>query len=122
MMTMSERKRRPNAVRFWAVGQAEAVKRATSLFSQPKFGMEGAFPQYYFFDCHSCHREIRIPIKRRLTFEENPDRPIPFGNAPFNDENIIMLSAVAGALAPSQADAFKAASRDFHRRDGRQWR
>ena len=110
----TERKRRPNAVRFWAVGQAEAVKRATSLFSQPKFGMEGAFPQYYFFDCHSCHREIQDSDERRLTFEENPDRPIPFGNAPFNDENIIMLSAVAGALAPSQADAFKAASRAFH--------
>lgn len=108
------RKRRPNAVRFWAVGQAEAVKRATSLFAQPKFGMEGAFPQYYFFDCHSCHRQIQDSSERRLTFEENPGRPIPFGNAPFNDENIIMLSAVAGALVPGEADAFKTASRAFH--------
>lgn len=108
------RKRRPNAVRFWAVGQAEAVRRSTSLFAQPRFGMEGAFPQYYFFDCHSCHREIQDSDQRRLTFEENAGRPIPFGNAPFNDENIIMLSAVAGALAPGQADAFRAASRDFH--------
>lgn len=108
------RKRAPNAVRFWAVGQAEAVKRATGLFSQPKFGMEGAFPQYYFFDCHSCHRQIQDASTRRLTFEENPARPIPFGNAPFNDENIIMLSAVAGALVPGQAEAFKKASRDFH--------
>lgn len=108
------RKRAPNAVRFWAVGQAEAVKRATSLFSKPKFAMEGVFPQYYFFDCHSCHREIQDSSSRRLTFEENPERPIPFGNAPFNDENIIMLSAVAGALVPGQADSFKKASRDFH--------
>jgi hypothetical protein len=108
------RKRKPDAVRFWAVGQAEAVKRATGLWAQPKFGMEGAFPQYYFFDCHSCHREIQDSDQRRLTFEENPARPIPFGNAPFNDENIIMLSAVAGALAPGQADAFNKASRDFH--------
>lgn len=110
----TRRKRRPNAVRFWAVGQAEAVKRATSLFAEPKFGMEGAFPQYYFFDCHSCHRQIQDSSKRRLTFEENPARPIPFGNAPFNDENIIMLSAVAGALVPGQADDFRAASRAFH--------
>ena len=110
----ASRKRRPDPVRFWAVGQAEAVKRSTALFAQPKFGMEGAFPQYYFFDCHSCHRQIQDSSQRRLTFEENPERPIPFGNAPFNDENIIMLSAVAGALVPGQADAFKAASRDFH--------
>lgn len=108
------RKRAPNAVRFWAVGQAEAVKRATGLFANPKYSMEGVFPQYYFFDCHSCHRAIQDSSNRRLTFEENPARPIPFGNAPFNDENIIMLSAVAGALVPGQADAFKKASRDFH--------
>lgn len=114
----ASRKGRPNAVRFWAVGQAEAVKRATSLFAQPKFGMEGIFPQYYFLDCHSCHREIQDSNRRRLTFEENPGRPIPFGNAPFNDENIIMLSAVSGALVPGQAEDFKRASRDFHRAMG----
>lgn len=108
------RKRAPDAVRFWAVGQAEAVKRATGLFSNPKFAMEGVFPQYYFFDCHSCHRQIQDSSNRRLTFEENPGRPIPFGNAPFNDENIIMLSAVAGALVPGKADEFIQASRSFH--------
>lgn len=108
------RKRAPDSVRFWAVGQAEAVKRATGLFANPKFGMEGAFPQYYFFDCHSCHRQIQDSSSRRLTFEENPSRPIPFGNAPFNDENIIMLSAVAGALVPGKADEFRRASRNFH--------
>ena len=111
----ASRKGKPNAVRFWAVGQAEAVRRQTSLFAQPRFSMEGAFPQFYFFDCHSCHREIQDSDNRRLTFETNPERPIAFGNPPFNDENIIMLSAVAGALVPAQADAFKAASRDFHK-------
>ncbi|KPP92183.1 Cytochrome c554 and c-prime [Erythrobacter sp. HL-111] len=109
-----ERKGRPDAVRFWAVGQAEAVRRATGLFAQPKFAMEGAFPQFYFYDCHSCHRTITDAAQRRLTFETNPGRPIPFGNPPFNDENIIMLSAVAGVLVPAQADAFRAASRGFH--------
>jgi hypothetical protein len=108
------RKRRPNAVRFWAVGQAEAVRRATTLFAQPRFGMEGAFPQFYFYDCHSCHREITDADQRSLTFETNPERPIPFGAPPFNDENIIMLSAVAGALVPGQAESFRSASRDFH--------
>ena len=114
----TRRKGKPSAVRFWAVGQAEAVKRATSLVAQPNFGMEGIFPQYYFLDCHSCHREIQDSNRRRLTFEENPGRPIPFGNAPFNDENIIMLSAVSNALVPGQADDFKQASRTFHRAMG----
>ncbi len=108
------RKGTPNAVRFWAVGQAEAVRRATSLFAQPKFAMQGAFPQFYFYDCHSCHRTIADGPQRKLSFETNPGRKIPFGNPPFNDENIIMLSAVAGALVPGEAGAFQAASRGFH--------
>lgn len=109
-----QRKAAPNAVRFWAVGQAEAVRRSTTLFAQPKFAMQGAFPQFTFYDCHSCHRTITDGPQRKLTFETNPARPIPFGNPPFNDENIIMLSAVAGALVPSEANAFQMASRDFH--------
>jgi hypothetical protein len=112
------RKGTPNAVRFWAVGQAEAVRRATSLFAQPKFAMEGTFPQFYFYDCHSCHRTITDGANRKLTFESNPGRPIPFGNPPFNDENIIMLSAVAGALVPGEAGAFQTASSDFHKAMG----
>ncbi|MGB3712620.1 MAG: cytochrome c family protein [Erythrobacter sp.] len=114
----ARRKGSPDTVRFWAVGQAEAVARATDLFSRPRFGMEGAFPQLYFYDCHSCHRQIQDSSERRLTFETNPGRPIPFGNPPFNDENIIMLSAVAGALVPGQAESFREASRNFHRAMG----
>ncbi|MCB2086799.1 MAG: hypothetical protein H6920_02030 [Sphingomonadaceae bacterium] len=107
-----------DSVRLWAVGQAEAVARATDLFARPDFGMKGIFPQYYFYDCHSCHRPITDGPQRRLTFETNPGRPIPFGQAPFNDENIIMLSSVARSLAPGRAAAFDAASKDFHRAMG----
>lgn len=113
------RKSRPDSVRLWAVGQAEAVRRSTGLFERPGFAMRGIFPEFYFYDCHSCHRNIADGPRRKLTFETNPGRPIPFGNPPFNDENIIMLSAVASALAPGQAEAFLAASREFHRAMGR---
>jgi hypothetical protein len=109
------RKGSPSSVRFWAVGQAEAVRRSTSLFAQPRFAYEGAFPQFYFLDCHSCHRTITDGPQRKLTFETNPGRPIPFGNPPFNDENMIMLAAVAGALVPGEASAFQSAARDFHK-------
>ena len=117
-----DRKSRPDSVRMWAVGQAEAVRRATDLFARPDLGMEGMFPQFYFYDCHSCHRTITDGPQRTLTFETNPGRPIPFGNPPFNDENIITLSAVARSLAPAQADGFLAASKDFHRAMGQDYR
>lgn len=102
-----------DSVRLWAVGQAEAVARSTKLFAGAR-GMKGIFPQYYFYDCHSCHRTITDADQRKLTFETNPGRPIPFGQAPFNDENIIMLSSVARALASDRAASFDAASKAFH--------
>ena len=108
------RKGREDSVKLWAVGQAEAVARATDLFARPGYGMEGTFPQFTFFDCHSCHREITDGQDRRLTFETNPGRPLTFGQPPFNDENIIMLDAVASVLAPGRADSFRSASRNLH--------
>lgn len=108
------RKGRTDSVRQWAVGQAEAVRRQTDLFARPEYGSRGLFPELTFFDCHSCHRAITDGPQRRLTFETNPGRPIPFGNPPFNDENMILLSAVARSLAPGEAARFDAASRAFH--------
>jgi hypothetical protein len=108
------RKGRSDSVRLWAVGQAEAVRRQADLFARPGFGTEGIFPEFYFYDCHSCHRAIADGPERRLTFEVNPARAIPFGQPPFNDENMIMLSAVSRALAPGEAGGFEAAVRAFH--------
>lgn len=107
------RKGRTDSVQLWAVGQAEAVQRSLNLFAGPK-GTEGIFPQFYFYDCHSCHRGINDDPARQRTFETNPGRPMPFGLPPYNDENIIMLSAVAKVLAPGQAATFDSVSRDFH--------
>lgn len=109
-----QRKGRTDSVKLWAVGQAEAVQRSLALFARPATGMQGIFPEFYFYDCHSCHRTIEDGPNRKLTFEVNPARPSPFGTPPYNDENIIMLSAVAKVLAPGQAARFDAASRQFH--------
>ena len=108
------RKGNTDSVQLWAVGQAEAVARATSLFANPRFGQDGVFPQLYFYDCHSCHRQIYDRETHTGTFQTNPGRPIDFGQPPFNDENIIMLSTVADVLAPARADSFRAAARNFH--------
>ena len=112
------RKGRTDSVVLWAVGQAEAVRRSADLFARPGFGTDGIFPEFYFYDCHSCHRQISDGPQRRLTFEPNPGRAIPFAQPPFNDENAIMLSAVSRVLAPGQAQAFESASMNFHRAMG----
>jgi hypothetical protein len=114
----AQRKGEPDSVRLWAVGQAEAVRRQMALFRDPRLASQGMFPEFYFFDCHSCHRAITDGPQRRLTFETNPGRPIPFATPPFDDENMIMLSAVTRVLAPGQATAFDTAMRGFHQAMG----
>lgn len=109
-----QRKHRTNNVQLWAVGQATAVGRATSLFASPKLGIDGIFPEIYFFDCHSCHRQIVDGPNGKANWVANPGRPIPSGMPPFNDENMIMLSAAAKVAAPGMAAKFDADSRAFH--------
>jgi hypothetical protein len=108
-----QRKGRTDSVRMWAVGQAMAVNRMLTLYATPK-GTEGAFPEFYFFDCHSCHRRIQDAEERTRTWESNPGRPIPAGMPPFNDENMILLAAAAKVAAPGMAVRFDNDSRAFH--------
>jgi hypothetical protein len=109
-------KRKGNAggVKTWAVGQAMALDRALTLYSDPKTSPGGAFPEFYFFDCHSCHRQISDDPGARPRATPNPGRPVPVGTPPFNDENMIMLSAAAKVAAPGLASRFESDSRSFH--------
>lgn len=109
-----KRKGRTNTMRFWAVGQAMALDRSLGLFSKPAFASEGIFPEFYFYDCHSCHRRIYDSETARATFQPNSGRPIPSGMPPYNDENMIMLSAAARVAAPQLAARFDAQSKAFH--------
>ena len=109
-----QRKGHSNGVRVWAVGQAMALERALALYSSPSLGTEGQFPEFYFFDCHSCHRRIFDQQQFTQTVADNSGRPIPVGMPPYNDENMIMLSAAARIAAPGVAARFDAESRAFH--------
>jgi hypothetical protein len=110
----ARRKGRTDNVRMWATGQAMALERALTLYSTPKLGQEGVFPEFYFFDCHTCHRRISDDPQARPTGIANPGRPIPDGMPAFNDENMIMLAAAARVVAPDLARRFDADARAFH--------
>lgn len=108
-----QRKGNGNSTQVWAIGQAMALDRALSLFTSAR-GTEGLFPEFYFFDCHSCHRRISDDPRFRPSAVPNAARPIPPGVPPFNDENMIMLSAAARVVAPQLAARFERDSRAFH--------
>jgi hypothetical protein len=109
-----QRKGVVESVRMWAVGQAMALDRSLSLYSLASRGTEGVFPEFYFFDCHSCHRQISDDPNFRPSAVANPGRPIPSGMPPYNDENMIMLSAAARVVAPALGARFDRDSRAFH--------
>jgi len=110
----ARRKALAGGVKTWAVGQAKALQRSLTLFSDAKLGQQGVFPEYAFFDCHSCHRAISDDPGARPTFAFNPERPIPGGMAPYNDENMILLAAAAHAAAPQLATRFDQDVHGFH--------
>ena len=110
----ARRKGRTNHVRMWAVGQATALERSLTLFQNQRFGTEGLFPEFFFFDCHTCHRRIYDDPNARPTGIANPSRPIPNGFPSYQDENMIMLAAAARVVAPSLAERFDRDSRAFH--------
>jgi len=107
------RKGRVSPVQVWAVGQAMALERSLSLFASAK-GTSGVFPEFYFFDCHTCHRAISDDPRFEPNAPANPGRPIPGGMPAYNDENMIMLSAAARVAAPEVAARFERDSRAFH--------
>jgi hypothetical protein len=111
---------RTDHVQMWAVGQATALERSLQLF-QSKRGTEGMFPEFYFLDCHSCHRPIFDQAKPVKTSLNNPGRALgdgrslPEGMPPYNDENLIMLSAAARLVSADLAGELSARTAAFHR-------
>ncbi|MFC3712520.1 multiheme c-type cytochrome [Sphingoaurantiacus capsulatus] len=107
------RKQTVRGVKTWAIGQAMALDRATALYATPR-GQDGAFPEFYFFDCRTCHRNFSDDPGFRPADVANPGRPSLSGFPTFNDENIIMLAAAARIAAPTLAAQLTTQSRAFH--------
>jgi hypothetical protein len=101
-------------VQMWAIGQAMALDRSLTLFTDSRHAREGMFPEFFFLDCHSCHRPIQDSPEFNQTVVDNPSRPLPPGVPPYNDENMIMLSAAARVIDPAAGRRFDASSRAFH--------
>jgi hypothetical protein len=108
-----QRKGKRSTVQVWAVGQALALERSLALYGTPR-GTNGVFPEFYFFDCHTCHRAISDDRRFQPSAAANPGRPIPSGMPAYNDENMIMLAAALRATQPALAARFERDSRAFH--------
>lgn len=50
-----QRKPWPFGIKVWSIGQAVQMRKLMQLMTDPKTGQAGLFPEFAFFDCHSCH-------------------------------------------------------------------
>ena len=78
--TIAQRKGRADGVQIWAIGQAMALDRSLSLFAAAR-GTEGIFPEFYFFDCHTCHRRISDDPRFRAERGRQSGPADPVGHA-----------------------------------------
>ena len=107
----AQRKSIPGGVKLWAVGQAMALDRVLGGFAERQDGM---FPDFYFYDCQSCHRALSDTRAPQITAVPNPDRRIQPGTPVFDDENMIMLEAAVDVAAPALAERFRGDTQNFH--------
>jgi len=112
------RARKPvfSGLAVWAAGQALASARQLRLFATR--GTDGAFPEFTFFDCRTCHRPFSDARGLKPLSRASQWRPIPSGFPAFADENLILMAAAARVLAPARAEALAARSAAFHRAFG----
>jgi hypothetical protein len=101
----------PGGVKLWTVGQAMALERVLTSFGERQDGM---FPDFYLYDCQSCHRALTDTHKPEVNAVSNPDRRIQTGTPVFDDENMIMLAAAVDLAAPQLADRFRSDVAGFH--------
>ena len=105
-----ERKAHVPGGQTWAIGQAMAIERRMDLLISPQTGTIGLFPEFAFFDCHSCHQPMSV--KRRASVNRR-------GQPKFDDAHMQMLRVAMSFAEPGYADQVDNDLRALHRAAGR---
>lgn len=96
----TDRQKRRDSVRVWAIGQAVAAEALLGLLRSPRRGRDGLFPELVLFDCHSCHHAMG---EKRNTAARVAAGP---GVVRLNDAAFLMLRQIARRVDPGRARAF----------------
>ena len=104
-----ERKAHVPGGQTWAIGQAMAIERRMDLLISPRTGTIGLFPEFAFFDCHSCHQPMSV--KRKASVNRR-------GQPKFDDAHMQMLQVAMSFAEPGFADQVGNDLRALHRAAG----
>jgi len=104
-----ERKDSGNHSYTWAAGViAESVHRMQLV--KDRVAGDTMFPELGLYDCHACHRSMKIVHWRRLPRHGNAGPGVPF----LNDGSLVMVLALARAIDDGLAREFQLALAELH--------
>lgn len=106
-----QRKPWPFGVRVWAIGQAIQARQLLSLLVDPKVGQNGAFPEFAFFRCHSCHNA-------QLS---GPGSSGTLGLPRLNDANLFFVEVAASLVDQRLAGAIRGEINALRSAEGQGW-
>jgi hypothetical protein len=109
-------KGQPNDMQIWAVGQAAEVKRRMELLLDPKNAPKGVEFEQSLFDCQSCHHS-----RSDLQWQARAATGLPPGSIKLYDASLVMLTTIAGRVAPDQAKALGSHMLALHKATGEGW-
>lgn len=97
------RQRKPTAdhATTWALGQIQASRSLLHNLRDGKHLGEGLFPEFIYFNCHSCHRSMLDPSYREMETGAAP------GEVRLADANFAMLGFIIDITSSEQASRYR---------------
>ena len=89
------------SIKVWAVGQAYAINSLLEAMIDPSRNKDGIFPEFVFYDCHSCHHPMsEIKWVPRKNHGLGPGVPRVF------DANLIMMKEILDRIDKNVSKEF----------------
>ena len=92
-----QRKGRIPGMNLWLTGQIESTRRMLTLLQTDMFHSGGMFPEFAFYDCHSCHH----PMDKMRWNAQRAGAGIKPGTLRLQTQNLIVLQAVTETFEPA---------------------
>lgn len=105
-----ERKSGPPHSFAWAIGLLAEARQRLALVLEPEFTGTGLFPELGLYDCHACHRTMKVVRWQRLPRHGEAGPGVPF----LSDGSLVMTLALVRAIDSQQFPNLQAALARLH--------
>ena len=92
-----QRKGRIPGMNLWLTGQIESTRRMLTLLQTDMYHSGGMFPEFAFYDCHSCHH----PMDKIRWNAQRTGAGIKPSTLRLQTQNLIVLQAVTETFEPA---------------------